>query len=79
MTNLEDSIWTATIPAFPAGTNVTYAVAAEDNVGNAISTEEMGYTYQYPVIPEFTVLAMISLSIMATLAAVIVGKRKHSS
>lgn len=79
MTNLEDNIWTATIPAFPAGTNVTYAVTAEDNVGNAINTEEMGYTYQYPVIPEFTVLAMISLSIMATLAAVIVGKRKHSS
>jgi hypothetical protein len=79
MTNLEDNIWTATIPAFPAGTNVTYVITAEDNVGNAISTEEMGYTHQYPVIPEFTALATISLSIMATLAAVIVGKRKHSN
>jgi len=78
MTSLEDDIWNATIPAFPAGTNVTYVITAEDNAGNAISTEEMGYTYHYPVIPEFATLAMIPLSTMATLAAVIVGKRKRS-
>lgn len=79
MTNPEGNIWTATIPVFPAGTNITYAIIAEDNVGNAVNTEEMGYTYEYPVIPESTVVAMISLLTITALVAGFVGNRRKSS
>jgi len=71
MTNLEGNVWNATIPAFPYGTNVTYSILAEDNVGNTITTEEMGYAYQYHVIPEFPSLIFVVMLMIATLLAVI--------
>ena len=72
MTNIEDNIWNATIPAFPYNTNVTYTIAAEDNVGNSITTEEMGYDYQYHVIPElpFFPISMVFM-IMSVLVTII--------
>jgi hypothetical protein len=78
MTKLEGDIWNASIPKFPCCTNVTYAIAAEDNVGNAASTAEMGYDIQYHVIPEFTALAMTLLFMVAMLLTAMVHKRKHS-
>jgi hypothetical protein len=78
MTKLEGDIWNASIPKFPYCTNVTYAIAAEDNVGNAASTAEMGYDIQYHVIPEFTALAMTLLFMVAMLLTAMVHKRKHS-
>jgi hypothetical protein len=77
MTNIEEDIWTATIPKFPYCTNVTYAIAAEDNVGNAASTAEMGYDIQYHVIPESTALAMTLLLLVATSLAAMIYKRKR--
>jgi len=38
MTNPEGNIWNATIPTFPYGTNVTYVILAEDNVGNTVTS-----------------------------------------
>ena len=52
MTNLEADIWNATIPMFLTGTNVSYTIKAEDNVGNTNTSQEMEY-YINPVIPEF--------------------------
>ncbi len=78
MTNLEGHIWNATIPRFPYCTNVTYAIEAEDNVGNSITTVEMGYDIQYHVIPEFSPFLIMPLFMMATLLAVIVYRRKHT-
>ena len=78
MTNLEGTVWNATIPAFPYCTNVTYAIIAEDNVNNTLTTEELGYEYQYHVIPEFPLLIIALLFMMATLLAVIVYRRKNS-
>jgi len=77
MTNLERNIWNATIPAFPYCTNVTYTITAEDNVGNTITTQEMGYEYQYHVIPEFPTAIIVLLFMIATLLTVIVYKRKQ--
>jgi len=78
MTNLEGNIWNATIPAFPYCTNVTYILIAVDNVNNIITTEEMGYGYQYHVIPEFPSFLILPLFMIATILAVIIYKRKHS-
>ena len=73
MTNPQGDIWTATIPAFPYCTNVTYIVIAEDNVGNIIATEET--EDQYHVIPEFPSSLVLPLFMIATLLAVIFYRR----
>jgi hypothetical protein len=77
MTNLEGNIWNATIPALPYCTNVTYSIMAEDKAGNTITTIEMGYEYQYHVIPEFQTAIIMPLFMIATLLALIVYKRKQ--
>jgi hypothetical protein len=51
MTNLQGNIWNSTIPAFPYGTNITYIVAATDSAGNTVTTQQLGYTYHYTVVP----------------------------
>lgn len=52
MTNLEENVWNATVPAFSYCTYVNYFISAEDNVGNVITSEEiLGYQYGYHVIP----------------------------
>jgi len=79
MTRLEGNVWNGTIPNLPYGTNVTYTIFAEDNVGNSITTAEMGYDIHYPVIPEFSPFLVVSLFIMVTLSAVIVYRRKIRS
>jgi len=79
MTNLEGNIWNGTIPAFPYCTNVTYAIMAEDNAGNTITTEEMEYEYQYRVIPEFPSFLILPLFLIATLPAVILYRRKQGT
>ena len=79
MTNLEGNVWNATIPAFPYCTNVTYTIMAEDKAGNTITTLEMGFEYEYPVIPEFPTAIIMPLFMIATLLAVIVYKRKYTS
>jgi hypothetical protein len=77
MTNLEGNIWNATIPAFPYCTNVTYTIMAEDKAGNTITTIEMGFEYQYHVIPEFPTAIIMPLFMIATLLTVIVYRRKQ--
>jgi hypothetical protein len=76
MTNLEGDIWNATIPTFRYSMNVTYAIVAEDYVGNIIATE--GYEYQYHIVPEFPSLIILPLFMITTLLAVAVRKRKCS-
>jgi len=69
MTYLKGNVWNATIPAFPYCTNVTYVVIAVDNANNTITTKEMGYEYQYHVIPEFQSFLILPLLIIGTLLA----------
>jgi len=78
MSNLGGNEWSASIPSFPLGTNVTYIIMAEDNAGNLVST--MGTTYEsnYLVIPEFPILTILlpSCAISSVLAIVLRKKRK---
>ena len=75
---LSDGLYNATIPAFPYCTNVTYVIMAEDNADNAVTTEEMGYTYKYHVIPEFPLIAALLLTLILTTIAVIIGRKSLS-
>jgi hypothetical protein len=79
MTQLEENIWNATIPAFPYGTNVTYAISAEDKVGNSITTAEIEYEIQEHLIPEFSSLIALPLFTIATLTAAIAYKRRKTT
>ena len=76
MTNPVGDVWSATIPAFPYCTNVTYMVIAEDNGGNTITTEEMGYDYGYHVIPEFPTWTSMLLIVVVLTVAVAIYKRR---
>jgi hypothetical protein len=79
MTNLEGNVWTATIPAYPEDTNVTYEIKAEDNAYNIITTGEIfGYEYQYAVIPEFPSLIILPLFMITTFLAILFYRRKHT-
>jgi hypothetical protein len=78
MTVLEGDIWNATIPKFPYGTNVTYTISAEDNVGNSITTVEMGYDIQYNVISELSSFLALPLFMITTITAAAVYRRKRS-
>jgi streptogramin lyase len=80
MTNLEENVWNGAIPSFPDSTNVTYVVTAEDNANNIITTEEVfGYEYKYSVIPEFPSLIILPLSMITTLIAIILYRKKHTT
>jgi N-acetylneuraminic acid mutarotase len=75
MANVGGNIWSYTIPEFPADEEITYAIIAEDNAGNTITTEQMGQTYEYQVIPEFP--SWIILPLLLTVALVVTLYRKR--
>jgi hypothetical protein len=78
MSNLDGNLWSANIPAFPYGTNVTYMIIARDNANNTATTPSMAYQYQ--VIPEFpTLTLLLPLYIMSALLIFALRKRKQSS
>jgi len=80
MSNLSGNIWSASIPAIPYGTNVTYIITAQDNAGNTITTLGTSYEQQYAVMPEFPIPAMaILLFIMSTSLAVAFVRKKQSN
>lgn len=64
----ESNNWTASIPAYPVNTNVTYYVTAIDDAGNqAVSSEDM-YQIEPPpplVIDQGLIIALVSLSAAA--------------
>jgi hypothetical protein len=80
MTNLGGDIFTAVIPALPSGTNVNYKIIAEDKANNTITTEQLGFTCQYRVIPEFASFLVLELFLITTLLiAMAYEKRKLHS
>lgn len=76
MSNLVGYQYNGTIPQFAYGTTITYVLIAEDWAGNTITTQQMGYSYQYQVIPEFP-SPLIVLILMATTVAAIIAARKR--
>jgi parallel beta-helix repeat protein len=79
MANVQGNFWGATIPAFSNGTNVTYTIRAEDNAGNAITTQEMGLNYQYTVMQEYSALFALLLFIVGSLLMALLVKRKNGN
>jgi hypothetical protein len=79
MQPLEPDIWIGTIPAFPNGTTVTYLIIAEDKANNTITSQELGYTLEYEVIPELATSLVILLFTALASAAVASSKRKSKT
>jgi hypothetical protein len=79
MTNIQGNVWNATIPAFPYGTNVSYAILAEDNAGNMITSQEIGLNHQYTVTPEYPVLFVLPPLMMGSLLTAALAKRKKTT
>jgi len=74
------SMWNASIPAFPKGTNITYTIMAEDVAGNQITTEELGNAYEYQVVPEFPSFPiLLSFMILALLTVIFCRKKQLSA
>jgi N-acetylneuraminic acid mutarotase len=76
MTNLGNNLWSYTIPEFPEGEAITYAIVAEDNAGNTITTEQMGQTYEYQVIAEFSYWAPLLVTLFALMMLVVVFQNR---
>lgn len=76
MTNLEGDIYSASIRPLPSGTNVTYLITAEDNADNTITTQQLGFTCQYQVVPEFPSPMILAVLLVVTSLVVILAKRK---
>lgn len=77
MSNVGEDIWSASLPAFPYGTNVTYIITAQDNAGNTITTLTTGIQYQ--VIPEFpTLLIVLPLFLISVLLTVAFHRRRQA-
>ena len=76
MTSLGGNIYNSIIPAFSVGTNVTYVITAVDSANNAITTVQLGYTYEYTVVPEFPASLILPILMITTLIAMIFCRRK---
>ncbi|MCJ7469569.1 right-handed parallel beta-helix repeat-containing protein [Candidatus Bathyarchaeota archaeon] len=77
MANPMGDTWNATIPPQLYGTNVTYVIVAEDNAGNAITSQQIyGIKYEYTVVPEFPLPAIFFAFVMATMLMAVAAKKK---
>ena len=76
MEKQEGNLYNGTIPEFPYCTTVTYIIIAEDNFNNTITTQEMGYEYQYHVIPEFPLNIMLMTLVMLTTTSLYLIKKR---
>jgi N-acetylneuraminic acid mutarotase len=76
MANVGGNIWSYTIPEFPADEEISYAIVAEDNAGNTITTEQMGQTYEYQVIPEFPSWTPMLIGLVAVVAVAVIYRQR---
>lgn len=80
MSMVEGEIWNSSIPTLSYGTNVTYIIMARDNAGNNVTTQALGFTYNYQVVPEFPMLptALFIFTISTLLIAVLNKRKQHA-
>jgi hypothetical protein len=76
MTFTGKSVWNASVPAFPYGTTVTYAIITEDTAGNHITTDELGEHLQYDVIPELPSPILLLVFVIGTLLVVLLHRAR---
>jgi len=78
MVKVGKTIWSAHLPVALPGSQVTYSVIAENNVGTTKFAETMSYKYSHQTMPEFTSLTLTLLILFLTLT-IIVMKYRHGS
>jgi len=78
MTKTGGDLYSAKLPGFPYGTNVTYAIFAEDNSDNSLNTAEIGYIFQYQAIPEFASPLILIVIMTLGLAAAFAWKKSRA-
>jgi uncharacterized protein YegL len=76
MSNLDANTYNATIPAFSLGAHITYVIIAEDFANNSITTQTMGYNYNYEVIPEIPTQTLILLLMTITILIALTRRKK---
>jgi len=74
--NATSGLYEATIPGFSAGTHVQYKIEAEDYAGNKAVNDNNHNYFVYTVVPEFTSLITLLLTLIIASAATILAKRK---
>jgi uncharacterized protein YegL len=79
MSNLNGNTYNATIPAFAFGTHITYVIIAEDFANNSVTTQSMGYDYNYDVIPELPTSSLILLFMIVTILIVFIRRKRGFS
>jgi hypothetical protein len=79
MMNLEEDIWNSLIPPYPSGTNITYTIIAVDKAGNSITSDDLGFTYTYRVIPEASLIILLMTLFTATLLPTLILKTRNRS
>jgi hypothetical protein len=77
MNNTASNLYEATIPPQQAGTTVRFIIVAYDYAGNNATLDGTQPYCTYQVIPEFPPSLILPISMIATLLAVIVYRRKH--
>lgn len=75
MINVEGNIWNVTMPALPAGANVSYVIIAEDIEGNVVNSQQQGYAYEYQVVSEFSSIIILLPLAITTLFMAAMTKR----
>jgi hypothetical protein len=69
----------ATIPGQSSGTRVRFRIIAYDFAGNSATVDGVIDITTYLVVPEFPLIALLSLFMIATLGTVVVYRGKHSA
>jgi hypothetical protein len=76
--NETTSLYEATIPGQPAGTQMRYKIIAYDYAGNNATLEGTQLYFIYQVVPEFQPILILPLFIITTLITIIFFKRKQN-
>jgi parallel beta-helix repeat protein len=73
--NTTTGLYETIIPSQLNATSVSFKITAFDNAGNMATEDNAGEYYVYNVIPEFTLIALLSFMIVSTLI-IVYAKRK---
>jgi hypothetical protein len=74
--NATSGLYEGTIPAQSTNLTVEYAISASDNLDNNAVKDNLGLYYSYPVVPEFTPMALLLIFMLLSLStAILIRKR----
>lgn len=73
--NETSGLWEGLIPGEPLDTYVQYRIVAYDNEENRAENDNSGVYFVYTVIPEFTLIMLLTLMILSTISMIVVRKK----